>query len=168
MVMPQAPKGTTWTGPTAQAAIVALHEALVEFGGDAERMYLTGVSMGAYGAWELALLDPDRFAALVPICGGLRPLVASPGIVVTAVGPGSGDVYENAARRLARIPTWIFHGADDKAVPVEGSRAMAAALRKAGAPVHYTEYAGVSHVSWDLAYAEPELWTWLFDQRLAR
>ena len=168
VVMPQAPKGSTWAGATAQAAIVALDEALAEFGGDAERKYLTGVSMGAYGAWEIALLNPDRFAALVPICGGLRPLVASPGIAVTAVVRSAGDVYEDAARRLARIPTWIFHGAEDKAVPVEGSRAMAEALRKVGAPVHYTEYAGVGHVSWDRAYAEPELWTWLFAQRLAR
>ena len=63
-----------WAGAPAQAAITALDEALTEFGGDARRMYLTGVSMGAYGAWEIALLNPDRFAALIPICGGLRPI----------------------------------------------------------------------------------------------
>ena len=168
VVLPQVPKGSAWTGAPAQAAIVALDEAVAEFGGDPGRMYLTGVSMGAYGAWEIALLNPDRFAALVPICGGLRPIVASPSIAVTAVARADGDVYQDAAQRLASIPTWIFHGADDPVVPVEGSRAIAAALRNVGAPVHYTEYAGVGHLSWDRAYAEAELWTWLFAQRLAR
>jgi predicted peptidase len=165
VVMPQAPPDSVWAGPPAQAAILALENALTEFSGDPDRLYLTGVSMGAYGALEIALLNPGRFAALVPICGGLRPIAAHPGIAVRGVAGVLGDVYADAASRLARIPTWIFHGSADRVVPVEGSRLMAAALRNAGAEVHYTEYAGVGHNSWSRAYAEPELWTWLFAQR---
>ena len=165
VVMPQAPADSVWSGPPARAAMVALDEALAEFGGDAERVYLTGISMGGYGTWELALAHPTRFAALVPICGGLQPIAALPSIAVRAVANLPGDIYANAAARLAAIPVWIFHGSADRSVPVAESRAMAAALAKAGAKGQYTEYLGVGHNSWDAAYADPGLWTWLFAQR---
>ena len=165
VVMPQAPVGGVWAGTPARAAIVALDDATKEFGGDPGRVYLTGISMGGYGTWEIALENPTRFAALVPICGGLRPIAAQPRIAVRAVAGLPGNVYDNAAARLAGIPTWIFHGSGDRSVPVAESRAMAEALRKAGAPVQYTEYEGVGHNSWDPAYAEPALWKWLFEQR---
>jgi predicted peptidase len=165
VVMPQAPADSVWVGPPARAAIVALDAATTEFGGDPERVYLTGISMGGYGTWEIALENPTRFAALVPICGGLRPIAAQPRITVQAVAGLPGDVYDNAAVRLASVPAWIFHGSADRSVPVAESRSMAEALRKAGARVQYTEYEGVGHNSWDPAYADAALWTWLFEQR---
>jgi predicted peptidase len=77
----------------------------------------------------------------------------------------TGEIHDIAAAKLSHIPSWIFHGSADRSVPVAESRDMAAALERAGAPVHYTEYPGVGHNSWDRAYAEPALWTWLFDQQ---
>lgn len=166
VVMPQAPVESVWAGAPARAAIVALDTATKEFAGDPERVYLTGISMGGYGTWEIALENPGRFAALVPICGGVRPIAAQPRIAVRAVAGLPGDVHDNAAVRLANVPAWIFHGSGDRSVPVAESRAMAEALRKAGAEVQYTEYEGVGHNSWDPAYAEAALWNWLFAQRL--
>jgi len=83
------------------------------------------------------------------------------------VGPVPSDApdpYAYVAARLASTPVWVFHGGEDRAVPVTESRNMAEALRRAGAPVRYTEYAGVGHNSWESAYNEPELWRWLFAQ----
>jgi predicted peptidase len=168
VVMPQAPADSVWAGPPARAAIAALDSAMAEFRGDPRRVYLTGISMGGFGTWEIALANPTRFAALVPICGGLRPISTQPNIAVRAVANTSGDIYDAAATTLARIPTWIFHGGADRLVPVEGSREMANALRRAGGNVQYTEYAGVGHNSWDPAYAESTLWPWLFAQRRPR
>jgi predicted peptidase len=66
---------------------------------------------------------------------------------------------------LRHVPAWVFHGTDDPVVPVSGSRDMVEALKRVGAPVRYTEYAGVGHNSWDPAYAEADLWTWMLAQR---
>ncbi len=168
VVFPQAPPDTLWSGPPAQAAIQALDGALEEFRGDPDRVYLTGVSMGGYGTFELALAYPSRFAALVPVCGGLLPPPRHPGLRVAAIPAGESDPYTYVASRLTALPVWLFHGEDDGSVPVTESRQLAAALEKAGAPVRYTEYPGVGHGSWDPAYAEPGLWEWLFGERRKR
>jgi predicted peptidase len=167
VVMPQCPAGSVWAGPTAGGAIDALDATLAEFEGDPTRLYLTGISMGGYGTWELALSNPGRFAALVPICGGVKPIAAVPGLAVRAVAGLPGDIHDNVAAELANTPVWIFHGSADGSVPVAESRAMAAALAKAGGTGTYTEYLGVGHNSWDRAYDEPGLWVWLFAQRRA-
>src|SRR6266480_3069181 len=80
----------------------------------------------------------------------------------------AADPYAYVAGRLVATPVWLFHGDADPAVPVSESRSMAEALRRAGGDVRYTEYAGVGHNSWESAYNEPELWRWLFAQRLGR
>jgi predicted peptidase len=143
-------------------AIRALEAAQKEFHGDKQRTYLTGLSMGGYGTWHLAAKYPGRFAALVPICGGLfRPpaLRANP--------PESSAPYDEAARKIGRAtPVWIFHGEVDDTVPVTESRKMAEAMKALGGEVHYTEYPGISHNSWDKAYAEPELMTWMLSKSI--
>lgn len=112
---------------------------------DRSRVYLTGLSMGGYGCWDLAMRRPEMFTALVPICGG-------------------GD--ETSAARLADLPTWAFHGALDPAVPVERSRRMIEAIRQAGGSPRYTELADVDHDSWTAAYSDSSgLLAWMFDQR---
>jgi predicted peptidase len=115
-----------------------------EFSIDAKRIYITGLSMGGYGTWDLIARRPELFAAAVPICGG-------------------GD--EATADAIVKIPVWAFHGDKDTAVKVSRSRNMIAALKKAGGDPKYTEYAGVGHNSWDKAYADAELMKWLFAQK---
>jgi predicted peptidase len=128
-------------------AIAALREVLGSEPIDPDRVYLTGLSMGGYGSWELAARMPDRFAAVVPICGG-------------------GD--ESQAAKLTHLPIWCFHGDADKVVPVERSRTMVAAIRTAGGEPKYTELPGVGHDSWTYAYRESGLLDWLFAQRRQR
>jgi poly(3-hydroxybutyrate) depolymerase len=122
----------------------ALGQLRKEFKLDEKRLYVTGLSMGGYGTWDVVQRHPNLFAAAVPVCGGAD---------------------EATAPRIKHLPIWCFHGGADKVVPPERSRNMVAALKKAGATPNYTEYEGVGHNSWDRAYSEPELPRWLFAQK---
>jgi len=165
VVMPQCRKNVWWTSPDMEAqALKALEQSTKEFHGDSRRTYLTGLSMGGYGTWAIAGKYPNKFAAIAPICGGIRIPERLRNLPGMPVQPEGVDVYAEAAKKLGPIPTWIFHGDKDPAVPVEESRKMAEALKAAGGHYKYTEYPGVQHNSWDKAYAEPEFVTWLLAQ----
>jgi predicted peptidase len=170
IVMPQCRKDNAWVHEDMQAqALAALEQSIHEFHGDRNRIYLTGISMGGYGTWDLADKNPGKFAALVPICGGIHGPKLFPQLHVGLVDdPKISDAYAETARRVGKTPVWVFHGAADDTVPVEESRKMVQALRAAGANVRYTEYPGVGHNSWDSAYAEPELVSWLLARSLGR
>ena len=158
---------STWSTPDMEAqAMAALDAVIKQFHGDRNRIYLTGLSMGGYGVWQFAIDHPGRFAALVPICGGV--LAPNDWVDLHVILPrgSNGDPYAEVARLVGKTPVWIFHGDADDSVPVEESRHMAAALKAAGATVKYTEYAGVGHDSWNKAYAEPDLVPWLLAQSL--
>ncbi|MEZ6121754.1 MAG: prolyl oligopeptidase family serine peptidase [Planctomycetaceae bacterium] len=107
---------------------------------DPNRIYVTGLSMGGFGTWRLAAHTPDRFAAIAPICGGGEP---------------------NWARRISKIPTWVFHGAKDRAVPLERSQQMVDALKRAGAEPRLTIYPEAEHDSWTETYNNSEFYEWL-------
>jgi predicted peptidase len=126
-----------------KAVIAMLKEVMDKESVDSGRIYLTGLSMGGYGSWELAARHPELFAAVVPICGG-------------------GD--EASASKLAGLPIWAWHGTDDQAVPVERSRRMIAAIKAAGGNPRYTELEHVNHNSWAPAYRSPDLLMWMFRQ----
>ena len=111
---------------------------------DPDRVYLTGLSMGGYGTWEWASRYPDRFAAIAPICG-------------------SGD--EDAAERIAGIPTWVIHGVRDEAVPFRSSAVMVGALQAAGANPKFTIYPDGKHDVWTETYEKDEFYDWLFAQK---
>jgi predicted peptidase len=170
VVMPQCRKNLWWIQPPMQdLAIAALEAAAKEFHGDPQRTYLTGLSMGGYGSWRLAEKYPGRWAAMIIICGGLRPpagtLKAHPELA-TWTPVDEPKSYADAAAKIGKVPVWIFHGRDDDIVPVTESQRMAAAMRQIGSEVHYTEYPGIRHVSWDKAYDEPKLFTWFFSKTL--
>lgn len=168
VVFPQAPDETEW-GDNAGLVFGTLDAATREFHGDADRTYLTGLSMGGYGTWDMALRAPGRFAALVPVCGGLvhprRPSMSVRGL------EGASDPYAQVAGKLKGSPIWQFHGAKDDVVSPDYSRQMDAALKTAGASdARLTIFPDANHNSWDPAYSQtPDLWTWLFSQtRVAR
>ena len=161
VVLPQCRKEVWWSQPPMDdLAMKALEAATKEFHGDPQRTYLTGLSMGGYGTWHLAGKYPGRFAAIVPICGGiLMPDISR------EQSPDDAKPYTDAAAKIGKnTPVWIFHGGDDPAVPVAESRRMNEAMKALDADVHYTEYPGVGHNSWDNAYTEAELMTWLFSK----
>jgi len=155
--------------PMDDSAMDAMEQATKEFHGDPQRTYLTGISMGGFGVWHLAQKYPGKFAALIIICGGIRPPIAAlnayPGLT-KVTPPDSPESYLAAAERVGKTPVWIFHGADDDIVPVIESRRMSEAMKQIGAEVHYTEYPGVGHPCWNKAYDEPKLFPWLFSKSL--
>jgi predicted peptidase len=170
VVFPQSPANGTpgWQGVGGQIALAALDKTIEDFRGDESRVTLTGLSIGGNGAWYLAYHHPQRFAGLLVVCGFVaeRKGTMYP-ILYPSLVPGAADPSAAVAERLAHMPTWIFHGDADRTVPVEHSRRMAAALRAVGAPVQYTELAGVDHNAWDDTYDRPDVARWLLLQRLA-
>lgn len=128
-----------------QMAMAVLDEARGNLPVDPDRIYLTGLSMGGYGAWELAMRRPELFAALAPCCGG-------------------GD--ESQAARLKDLPVWTAHGDGDTVVWPIRTRRMVEAVKQAGGKIQYTEYAGVGHNSWTPFYADVNgVVPWMFEQR---
>jgi predicted peptidase len=164
IVFPQLPEDSQWVGAPAEAAMQALRRSMAEFRVDSDRVYLTGLSMGGHGTWYLAYRHADLFAAVAPICGWVAELPKIAGSV-TVVPADSGSPLPSLARRLRRLPIWIFHGEMDQVIPVTASREAAGALKAAGGNVRYTELPGVDHDSWDAAYASREFTDWLFAQR---
>jgi predicted peptidase len=145
VLMPQAQKrGWTADGEEGKRAMDILAEVQKNYKIDDKRLYLTGLSMGGFGTWSFATKYPEKWAAIVPICGG-------------------GNVKD--AEKIKDIPCWCFHGDADTAVKVDRSREMIKALKDAGGSPKYDEYPGVGHNSWDKAYATKELYEWLFDQK---
>jgi predicted peptidase len=162
VVLPQCSRGRWWPETDMQdLALAALNRSIAEFNGDPERIYLTGISMGGYGTWAIARKNPEKFAALAPVCGGVRP---PPGIPVLSDSVSESDPYLAVAQKVAKTPVWVFHGDEDRTVPVSESRKIVEALKSIGGNVRYSEYAGVAHNSWDRAYGEPEFFLWLLSQ----
>jgi len=149
VVMPQCAPEQRWDGAMAEFALKALDQTVAEFQGDPDRLYLTGLSMGGAGSWDLGTQYPEKWAAIVSICG-------------------RGDI-PSITSKLKDTPVWAFVGDQDQAATVQFARDVTAALKSAGSTrVRYTEYPGVPHNSWDAAYAEKELPTWLFAQKRRR
>lgn len=165
-VFPQCRSGGFWGSPKmAERAMQALAVAIRDFGGDPERVYVTGNSMGGYGTYLLAARHPGQFAALAPICGGVKP----PPLVRIPQGESlfdlRGDVYAQLAERLGKTPVWIFHGASDPLVPKKISIEIAEALRVHGGRIEpgltqLTIWPGVGHAAEEPTYNLPQLFDW--------
>ena len=146
VLMPQCSADYVWTSPIGMAHIDnAIAQVRERYNVDEERIYLTGLSMGGYGAFNYGALHPELFAAVVPICGGGNP--------------------ERHAAPLATIPMWVFHGGADTVVVPERSRQMVEAIRDAGGNIQYTEYPGVGHNAWDVTYGDAKVIEWMLAQR---
>ncbi len=167
VVFPQSPLDSQgWRSSAARAALAALDMTQSEFKSDSSRVYLTGYSMGGNGTWYLAYQYPERFAALVVVCGFVNPIHTTSGVDYTRISPTSDQSdIEQVARRVSTLPIWIFQGDADPIVPVDEARRIVAALRLVGNNPRYTELPGVGHNAWDPAYDNPDLPTWLFSQR---
>lgn len=152
VVMPQCRPGAAWTEQMAALALHCVQITSREYRLDADRVYVTGLSLGGHGTWLLGARYASEFAALVPICG------------FAELGRETG-LPEKLAPHLKDVPIWCFHGDADTHVPVEQSRRIVAAVREAGGDIQYTEYAGGGHNVWDRAYDDAALWKWLFSQK---
>jgi poly(3-hydroxybutyrate) depolymerase len=144
VVMPQARQ--TWAAGSAdiKAAIAALDDVMKAYAVDPQRIILTGLSMGGSGTWQLAAAHPEKFAAVVPICGRGKP---------------------DDAAKLKSLPVWSFCGDADRDETVLNMRTMVEALKNEGGAPKITEYRGVGHLSWDRVYNDPDVIDWMLAQR---
>jgi predicted peptidase len=168
VVFPQCADGAEWYGDQELQALAALEATIREFHGNRRRIYLTGVSMGGAGTWYMAR-HRRLFAAIVPVSGEVvrqpdDPFPSDPPPDIARI-LGAPNPYLALAQTLGNMPTWVFHGSEDNVIPVTEARNMVAALQENHGNVHYTEYKGVGHDCWDLAYGNHDLVTWLFQQR---
>ena len=170
VIFPQAHADGTpgWQLEGGLAALAELDKTVKEFRGDPKRVVLTGNSAGGNGTWSLASRYPERFAAIVPICGFVTAFKGkTSGVDYPSLAPpDAGDAYTYVAKRVSGIPVWIFHGDADMNVDVGQSQMMNAALRAIGATVQYTEVPGVDHNGApQAAYARADLIEWMLKQR---
>ncbi len=112
---------------------------------DVDRIYLTGLSRGGGAAWELAVQYPDKFAALAVVCG-MTPV------------PYAAWINKN-------MPIWVFHGTEDKSIPISESQNMVNKLEEMNYDVTFTKYDGVGHNAWVQAYNTEELYEWFMRQK---
>ena len=106
-----------------------------------KKIYISGLSMGGMGAFEIVRRRPNLFAAAVPICGGANPATAS---------------------KLIKTKWWIFHGEKDDVVNPQYSKDMAMAILNEGGNAKLTIYPNANHNSWDSAFAESNFLQWMF------
>lgn len=142
VVSPQCPDLMLWNTDVLSSL---LDEIEANYRVDKNRIYVTGLSMGGYGTWSLALAQPERFAAIAPVCGWADT---------------------SKANTIAHLPIWVFHGAKDNVVPVKTSEDMVSALKNYGSEVKFTVYPEANHDSWTETYNNDELYKWFLQQSL--
>lgn len=142
VVSPQCPERIFWN---TDILFALLDKIETEYRVDKNRIYITGLSMGGHGTWSLALEQPNRFAAIAPVCGWADTLKAT---------------------SIAHLPIWVFHGAKDVVVPLKSSEDMVNALRRNGSNVKFTIYPEANHDSWTETYNNEELYKWFLEQSL--
>ncbi|MFL3008575.1 MAG: prolyl oligopeptidase family serine peptidase [Candidatus Neomarinimicrobiota bacterium] len=140
-VAPQCPKFQYWSEPVNVKTLLLLVEEIIKKNKvDIERIYATGLSMGGYGTLAIAKERPDLFSAIIPVCGGLD----------------TTDI-----ERLKDIPIWLFHGAEDKVVPVENSELIYDLLKPINPEIKITIYKGINHNSWEMTYNNQNIYDWM-------
>ena len=163
VLMPQCPKDRYWDAAVLQGVEQAMAETRRDYAVDEKRIYLTGLSMGGYGTWTWGAEMHETFAALMPICGGGRP--EDMGRLAGESKDGGFLPFEDRVKRLAKLPIFAFHGADDQVVLPERTREMVEKVNAAGGSVRYQEFENTAHNSWDQAYGSEEAIAWLFAQQ---
>jgi predicted peptidase len=153
VVAPQAPAGGSFGGQwypgqheTQDVVFELLRELLTRRSVDPTRVYLTGLSMGAIGGWEMLAREPSLFAAAALVCGEPNPDWAD----------------------AIRTPIWAFHGMRDDVVPPGPAQKLCAALRAKGHEARFTPYDDLAHESWDRAFHDPQLPEWLWQHSARR
>jgi len=140
-----------WSADETTAVLFTLQEEIqATYSIDPERIYLTGVSLGAGGTWEIGLRYPDRFAALIPVMGYYGYPFGTPDNICD----------------LKNVPIWAFHGAKDETVPLDAEEGLVNALKVCGGHAQITIFPNAGHDIADEAYANPDLYAWMLSQTL--
>ena len=170
ILAPQCPRSRVWSAFVDEVLLV-LTDVCGRYVVDESRIYITGLSMGAMGAWSLALTAPEKFAAIASICGGFigrrMPMETSRAQMLKLAETKLAETEWGLVERrnlapCARLPAWLFHGKQDRIVHPKCSQFVIAALRSTGNEnVRQTIYRNAGHACWRRAYNTLELYTWL-------
>ncbi|MDY0344637.1 MAG: prolyl oligopeptidase family serine peptidase [Lentimicrobium sp.] len=144
VLSPQCPEGIDWDTESLHALI---RQVVSTYNIDERRVYVTGLSMGGRGTWDLAFAHPDYYAAIAPVCG---PVDRN---------------YGERASELKEMAIWVFHGAMDNVVPIAPAAMLVNELHKAGSQAKFTIYPDANHNSWTETYNNPQLYEWLLKQK---
>lgn len=163
VLAPQCPAGTQWVNTNndtvpfknydqdqipesmeMKLVVKLINRLVLDYPINADRIYVTGISMGGSGTWDIITRYPGLFAAAVPVNG-----VSDPG----------------KSNLVAHLPIWAFHGRRDRVSEVENTRRTVKALSKNGEACNYTEYKTLGHAIGKVTYENTELWKWLFSQK---
>ena len=140
VISPQCPSGRNWTyGTWFESFYKELKD---KYNIDPSRVYLTGMSLGGFGTWDLASRYPDYFAAIMPLCGG-----------------GQTRMVE----AIKDIPTWVFHGEVDRKVNLKRSVEMVDALQELGSRPKFSVLKGQGH-GIQKVYSDQTIYKWLLSQ----
>lgn len=162
IIVPQKPVHNSEWEDHEPAVLAMIDEAAAKGHIDPEHLAITGLSQGGHGTIVFAANHPDRFRAAAPVCGYVERRFSERGVRTANAGATADNPrVMAAAKKLASVPVWLFHGGKDDVVPPQESRALNAALAAIeGAAVRLTEFPNANHNSWDAAYADPELAAW--------
>ncbi|WP_212698518.1 carboxylesterase family protein [Vallitalea pronyensis] len=144
IVSPQCPIGEMWS-TVSDALYYLLQDIKDHYPVDEDRVYLTGLSMGGYGTWDLAMHYPNEFAAIAPVCGGMFD-------AETVV-------------KLKHMPIWAFHGVKDKVVPISETQRLVDILEACGGNIRFTAYPDLEHDCWTPTYNNPALYEWFLKHK---
>ena len=144
LVSPQLPEGDFW-GAYIESLNRLLDHLMATLPVDPKRVYLTGLSNGGTGTYLWGQTNPQRFAALLPVCG-------------------AGIVW--LTYKLVHTPLWAFHGDQDGAILCEESQRMVEGINTRGGDAKLTIYPGVGHNCWVYVYDDPEVLAWMLEQHL--
>ncbi|GAB3947449.1 alpha/beta fold hydrolase [Spirosoma harenae] len=139
---PQCPNGKFWS--TDNWFEPLFEELKTKYRIDPKRVYLTGISMGGYGVWQTALEYPDKFAAIVPLCGGCDD--------------------STKVCQIRHIPIWTFHGTTDYVIPINETERLVKRLNTCGGQVKFTRLEGEGH-GIQYLYKDKTIYDWLLEQR---
>tara|TARA_B100000989_G_scaffold60683_1_gene41710 strand:- start:134 stop:895 length:762 start_codon:yes stop_codon:yes gene_type:complete len=161
IVFPQAPLSDNWSSVTLDGnklffpeddpptnslkLVIKLMDSLTnENYADKNRIYLSGLSNGGMGSFELLKHRPNMFASAVIICGGGNPAWA---------------------KEFAKsTPVWIAHGSNDRVVNPNFSLKMAEAIINEGGSPKVTFFENVYHNSWDYVFSDEEYLKWMYSR----
>jgi predicted esterase len=146
VVTPQCPE--TYDAWSNELLTDLLDEIISRYDVDHQRVYLTGVSLGGRGTWSLACEHPERFAAIIPVCGSYS--------------------HPEKARNLKNVPVWAFHGAKDRVVPITAAKIMTEEIKKYGGDARLTVYPDAGHRISGTTYNNLEIYDWLLAHSKAR
>lgn len=144
IVSPQCPEGKTWTSENWFDALSA--SLIPEYRIDTSRIYVTGISIGGYGTWQVAMDYPDKFAAIIPLCGGIN------------------DSDTTNISKIKHLPIWTFHGTADDVIPIAETERVFKKLRMLKSQIRFTRIKNGDH-GIQYLYEDPEIYKWMLKQR---